>query len=89
MPENQKTEEKRPRGRPRPQESIDRDNAILAYLKENGPQTRNGLAMALLIDKTKTYLALDRLRRAGLVQLCGAKGGPDALWTSDVSKPCP
>lgn len=89
MPESPKTEEKRPRGRPRPQETIDRDNAIIQYLKENGPQTRNALAMALLIDKTKTYLALDRLRRDGRVQLCGAKGGPDALWTQDVSKPCP
>lgn len=83
------SETKRPRGRPRPQETIDRDRAILAYLKTNGPQTRNDLAAQLLLDKTVTYLALDRLRRAGQVRTCTAKGGPHVLWTTGVDQPCP
>lgn len=82
------TETRRPRGRPRPAETIARDNAILAYLKEYGPQTRNALAMALLLEKTVTYLALDRLRRDGKVKLCGPQGGPEARWTIEVDAPC-
>lgn len=79
---------KRPRGRPRPQETIDRDNLILAYLRMNGPQTRNGLAAALGEDRSKTWLALNRLQQQGLVRLCAAKGS-DMLWTTEVSEPCP
>jgi predicted ArsR family transcriptional regulator len=75
------TETKRPRGRPRPAETVERDRAILAYLKEHGPQSRNDLAMALLLDKTVTYLALTRLRNQGKVELKSAQGGPGALWT--------
>lgn len=85
MPETQK---KRPRGRPRPQETIERDKAIMEYLAEHGPQTRNHLAMALLLDKTVTYLALSRLRDEGKVKLCGPQGGPEARWTAEVDKPC-
>lgn len=80
---------KRPRGRPRPQETIDRDNAVLAHLRLNGPLTRNQIAESLGEDKGKVWLALDRLRRGGLVTLCGAQGGPDATWTTEVNVPCP
>lgn len=82
-------EAKRPRGRPRPQETIERDEQILAYLRENGPQTRNNLAMALLLSKTVTYLALNRLRAEGKVRICAAQGGPNVLWTTEVDAPCP
>ena len=37
----------RPRGRPRPQETIDRDRRILEHLKESGPLTRNQIADAI------------------------------------------
>jgi predicted ArsR family transcriptional regulator len=80
---------KRPRGRPRPQETIDRDNAVLAYLTEHGPQTRNALADALGQEKSRIWLSLDRLRRDGRVRLCGPQGGPEAIWTTEVSAPCP
>ena len=83
------TENKRPRGRPRPAETIERDRKILAHLDANGPQTRNALADTLGLDKTKTYLALDRLRREGRVKLCGPQGGPEARWTTEVAEPCP
>lgn len=78
----------RPRGRPRPQETIDRDNRILAYLKEHGATTRNDLADALKEDRSKTWLALNRLQGQGLVRLCAAKGS-DMLWTAKVDAPCP
>lgn len=81
---------KRPRGRPRPQETIQRDARILAYLKQHGAQTRNALADALNEDRSKTWLALDRLRQAGEVRICAsAAGGPDMLWTAEVDAPCP
>jgi predicted ArsR family transcriptional regulator len=83
------TENRRPRGRPRPQETIDRDQAILAYLTEHGPTTRNAVAEALGLSKTVAYLSLDRLRREGRTRLCGPAGGPDAVWTTEVDQPCP
>lgn len=79
------TDSKRPRGRPRPQETIDRDRRILAYLRQEGPQTRNALAEALDEEKSKVWLSLNRLRRDGLVQFCDASG----IWTTEVSVPCP
>lgn len=81
------TQVKRPRGRPRPQETIDRDRRVLAYLEQEGPQTRNRLAEALGEEKSKVWLALDRLRREGKVQLCD--GGSEVVWTSRVGVPCP
>lgn len=83
------TEIKRPRGRPRPQATIERDEALLAHLKLNGPLSRNQLAESFGLDKTITYLALDRLRRAGLVRTCAETAGPSTLWSSDVEEPCP
>jgi uncharacterized membrane protein len=81
--------EKRPRGRPRPQATIERDEKILAYLRENGAATRNDLSAALLLPKTVTYLALNRLREQGLVRICASTGGPNVLWSTEVDAPCP
>lgn len=83
------TENKRPRGRPRPQETIDRDRRVLASLRAQGPQTRNQLADRLGEGRSRIWLSLDRLRRDGLVKLCGPQGGPDARWTREVDVPCP
>ncbi len=81
---------KRPRGRPRPQETIERDARILKYLREHGPRTRNDLADALGEERSKTWLSLDRLRADGKVRICtSAAGGNDMLWTTDVGAPCP
>lgn len=80
----------RPRGRPRPQETIDRDRRILEHLKESGPLTRNQIADALGEERSKTWLSLNRLRKEDLVRTCTAKGGgADMLWTTEVRKPCP
>ena len=81
---------KRPRGRPRPQETIERDARILKYLTENGPQTRNTLADALGEAPSKVWLALNRLRTQGQVRICtSAAKGSDMLWTTEVGSPCP
>lgn len=85
MPEQ---ETKRPRGRPRPQATIERDERILSYLNTGGPKSRNQLAEELGLDKTITYLALDRLRRAGRVRTCADTAGPSTLWSSEVDAPC-
>lgn len=81
----------KPRGRPRPQETIDRDARILAYLRDNGPQTRNDLAEALGESKSKVWLSLDRLRREGRVGTCrkAEQTGAAVRWTTAVSAPCP
>lgn len=81
--------DQRRRGRPRPQETIDRDRAVLKYLTEHGSASRNEVADALGQEKSKIWLSLDRLRRDGLVRLCGPAGGPDAVWTTAVDAPCP
>lgn len=80
-------QEKRPRGRPRPQETIERDNMILKLLRETGPQTRNAIAEGLGVPETKVYLALDRLRKAGHVRICADTKGPGSVWM--VGKTCP
>lgn len=85
------TEQTKPRGRPRPQETIDRDARILKYLRTHGPQSRNALAKALDEPKSKVWLALNRLRNDGLVSTCrpAEKTGADVMWTAGVSEPCP
>lgn len=82
------TKEKRPRGRPRPQETVIRDNRVRQYLALHGPHSRNQLAAALGYEKSHVYLSLSRLRAAGQVRTCGGNG-EDTVWTTEVSKPCP
>lgn len=86
--------EKRPRGRPRPEATIKRDAAILAYLREHGPRTRNQISAprgegGLGLEPVITYLALDRLRRDGLVRICAKTAGPGSVWSADVEAPRP
>ena len=82
------TKEKRPRGRPRPQETIERDAAVLAHLRLNGPLTRNQLAESLGLSLSHTYLSLSRLREAGQVRICGG-ASEESVWTTEVGAPCP
>lgn len=81
---------RKPRGRPRPQETIERDQQVLGLLKLNPDGlTRNDVAETMGLDKVKTYLSLDRLRRQGLIQKSspeGSQADKDTLWTS-VAKP--
>jgi uncharacterized membrane protein len=82
------TQERRPRGRPRPNETLLRDRLILDCLTEHGPATRNQLAEGLGLDKTKTYLALSRLRAAGLIRKCVDKTTNAVVWSADAEEPC-
>lgn len=82
------TKEKRPRGRPRPQETVRRDNLVRQHLSINGPMTRNQLAESLGLSLSLTYLSLSRLRVAGLVRICGG-ASEMAVWTTEVDSPCP
>lgn len=83
------TESKRPRGRPRPQATIERDEKIMKCLSAGGPKSRNALADELGLDKTIVYLALSRLRGQGRVRTCADTAGPSTLWSSEVESPCP
>lgn len=73
-------------GRPRPQETIDRDKMILRLLGE-GPKSRNRLIQDTGLKPSLVWLSLDRLRRAGEIKLCQGIG--ERVWTSNVNKPCP
>lgn len=55
------------RGRPRPQDTIERDKQVYAKLLE-GPATREQLAESLGAPPTHVYLSLYRLRRDGRAQ---------------------
>lgn len=80
--------EKAPRGRPRPQDTISRDDKILKLLSESGPKTRNDVSEALDISHSLTYLSLDRLRRNGHVRRCLQDDG-SSVWSTATSEPCP
>jgi predicted Rossmann fold nucleotide-binding protein DprA/Smf involved in DNA uptake len=55
------------RGRPRSQETIQRDEAVLKTLGE-GPKTKEQLVQELGVKDTHVYLSLWRLRRDGKVE---------------------
>lgn len=81
---------KRRRGRPRPDETIARDNTIEKLLREQGSMTRNDIAEKLGLDTTITYLSLDRLRRQARVKKCAGTGSSTLwLWTGGDQTPCP
>ncbi len=76
------------RGRPRPAEAIERDERIRGLLDDQGPQTRNQIAEKLTITHSLTYLALDRLRKQGVVKRCLLPDG-STVWSTDTESPCP
>lgn len=79
---------KRTRGRPRPDETIKRDDSIETLLNERGPLTRNQVAEELNLTPTLAYLALDRLRRQRRVRKCAGTGS-STVWSSAAEEPCP
>jgi Mn-dependent DtxR family transcriptional regulator len=58
----------RRRGRPRPQETIQRDERLLQVLREVPDMTKYELAEALKVSPSVVYLALRRLQAEGLVR---------------------
>lgn len=83
------TQERRPRGRPRPTETIDRDQKILSFLEAHGPATRNLLAAHLDLTKTQAYLALSRLRNEDRVRKCVDPETNAVVWSAGSEEPCP
>lgn len=81
------TEQKR-RGRPRSQETIDRDAAILELLGKEGPLPRREISAQLGINWSRTYLALERLRNEGRVKPCGGSSRA-MVWTVETKERCP
>lgn len=78
------------RGRPRPEETIRRDERVLSLLKTQ-PMSRNRIWEKLSLEEplspSQVWLSLDRLRREGKVKLCQGIG--ERVWSCDVDKPCP
>jgi predicted RNA polymerase sigma factor len=74
------------RGRPRPAETIERDQKILALLKDHPTGLpRNEIAELMGIDRVKTYLSLDRLRKQGLADKSKpetSQADKDTLWVA-------
>lgn len=80
------------RGRPRPLETIRRDESILNLVGDK-PRSRNDLWSELTaggdsVSTSQVWLSLDRLRKRGLVRRCTTKSGQQ-VWTADVGAPCP
>jgi transposase len=74
------------RGRPRPAETIERDRKILSLLRDNPDGlARNDIAEMMGLNKSVTYLSLDRLRRDGLAKKVspeGSQADKDTLWVA-------
>lgn len=62
------------RGRPRSQETVERDERVLTVLRENGPTTKEQLVEALGMTPEKVYLSLWRLRKESKVERTSSSG---------------
>lgn len=56
------------RGRPRPQDTINRDEQVFQLLANKGPLTRTQIAEELGIETGIAYMSLFRLKRDGFVE---------------------
>lgn len=98
------TAQERPqRGRPRPEETKRRDETILQLLRDNpSGLLRNNIAELMNLNKSKTYLSLDRLRKQGLAEKVhptvppddgsgepqvASRADKDTLWKAVKTKP--
>lgn len=91
MPDVYREEKEALRGRPRPEETIRRDERVLSLLKEQS-MSRNRLWEKLsaegdLVSPSQVWLSLDRLRKEGKVKLCQGIG--ERVWSREVDEPCP
>lgn len=72
------TEEKRGRGRPRPEFTQLRDEQVFQILHFNGPTSRAEIADRIQVNVNIVYLSLNRLRNAGRVEK--VRRGKHHLW---------
>ncbi len=78
----------------RPLAVTSRDEAVLRYLKEHGPSSRNSISDSLGLSRSLTYLSLDRLRRGvpdgkPRAKRCVSADSNELLWTAAVEEACP
>lgn len=74
------------RGRPRPVETIERDERVHALLA-CGPRSRGQLAQETDLSTDLVHLALRRLQRDGRVRQCLKDGV--IVWSVADGTPCP
>lgn len=72
----------------RPQDVVDRDEAVLQFLRDHGMSSRNTIAAGLEITPQLAYLSLFRLREAGTVKRCLSETN-EQMWSAAVEEPCP
>lgn len=77
---------RRGRGRPRPAETIERDDRILALLA-NRPMSRGQIAQEIGITTDQVRMAMRRLREASRVRQCLRDGV--VVWSVADGTPCP
>jgi hypothetical protein len=75
------------RGRPRPAETIERDNHLYTLLT-NGARSRGQLAQETGLTTDLVALALGRLHRAGRTRRCLGENGV-IMWSVADGTPCP
>lgn len=80
------TAERRGRGRPRPAETIERDDRIYGLLAE-GALSRSQIAVETGLTTDLVALALRRLKRDGRARQC-LQGGV-IVWSVSDDTPCP
>lgn len=70
------------RGRPRPRDTVDRDEQVFQLLRTGGPTTKSDLAAKLEAKENVVYLALSRLRENGRVRRGAGKadGAQSNTW---------
>jgi predicted transcriptional regulator len=79
-------------GRPRPQDTIARDNQVHQILTEKGALTRKQLADELGVTPSLAYMSLFRLRKTGRVERVSGSGGDETqshTWKAVASEQAP
>jgi predicted transcriptional regulator len=75
------------RGRPRPQDTIERDDRVHALLVERGPLTRTDIATEMGITPSLAYMSLFRLTRDGRVRRASNAEGEGKSHTWEAVTP--
>lgn len=73
-------------GRPRPVETIERDEQVYQLIA-GGTGSRRALAAATGLDRPTVALSVQRLKHAGRVKKCG--GDDTWVWVIDDGTHCP
>jgi DNA-binding CsgD family transcriptional regulator len=76
------------RGRPRPPETIARDEAIYRLIAD-GHATRAELAAQIGLDRSLVQQACKRLHKAGRIQRCPESESASWSWSVADGTPCP